>query len=176
MKLLQVLKFSLISFYYSAVVINLFIYQMSMQYSIFWMFMEEKLTCCPLKYSLTTPHMGGNIPQHCSRSEIPWRKIQVGFCERRRRAESEFHSLASEKLSICVFRTESLLSPWWNVKHTRTQSFLCSPLFCFLSPHLFICTFFLFYTLICYLMSYFSARNNVVFSANGHQAQTVVSK
>lgn len=92
LKLLQFLKFSVISFYYSTVIINLFVYQMSMQYSIFWMFMEEKLTCCPLKYSLTTSHVGGNIPQHCSGSEIPWRKIQVGFCEMRRRAESELDS------------------------------------------------------------------------------------
>ena len=124
---------------------------MSTQYSIFWMFMEEKLTCCPfffsccpLKYSLTTPHMGGNIPQHCSRSKIPWRKINVGFCEMRRRAGNEFNSPCIWKAVSPCFQDWITALPWRNVKHSRTKSFLCSPLFCFLSLHLFICTFLFF--------------------------------
>lgn len=43
-----------------------------MQYSIvFGMLMEEKLTCFPSKYSLTTPHMTGDITQHSPRCKIP---------------------------------------------------------------------------------------------------------
>lgn len=79
LKLLQFLKFSVISFYYSTVVINLFVYQMSMQYSIFLSFMEEKLTCCPLKYSLTTSSCGRKFLSIVLEAKIPRRKIQVGF-------------------------------------------------------------------------------------------------
>lgn len=131
--------------------------------------MEEKLTCFPSKYSLTTPHMTGDITQHSPRCKIPWERTQVGVCKLRRKAGSEFDNRCIWKALDQCFSGLDQCYPLGGMLNTSGWRALSFPLFCSLSPHLFIC---IFYTLIYCLMSYFSANNNTVFSANEHQAQT----